>query len=193
MRFLILCLFFVFGVAYAEPIKEMPERLGQFTESLDVVSASFDQIKMIPESDKKFNATGRVKFKKGDGFIWIQEKPNKQVFVSTTDKYCIDGQSNDLSSLPYFHYIRRVINDTLNGDITKLNSVFDVDYSEYGKNQWQLTAKSRLSSVSNFLQDFVMYGTTADLTKVIITYQDGTVVIIKFNRLNMEIKDEIVC
>ena len=193
MRFFALCLMFLSFGALATPIDSMPDRLGQFTDNLDVVSASFNQMKIIPESNKQFNANGRVKFHKGNGFIWIQDTPIHQVFISTTDKYCIDGQSNDLNSLPYFYYVRRIINDTLNGDIARLNAVFDVDYLEYGKNQWQLTATSRLSSVADFLQDFVMYGTTTDLTKVIITYQDGTIVIIKFKRMDTEIKDEIVC
>jgi hypothetical protein len=71
--------------------------------------------------------------------------------------------------------------------------VFDIEYSEYGKNQWQMTAKPRFDSVSDFIQDFVMYGTTTNLTEIIITYQNGTVVIIKFNRMSAEIRDEIAC
>ena len=86
-----------------------------------------------------------------------------------------------------------MIDSALSGDLSDLQTIFNLDYSEYEKNKWQITAKPRFDSVAEFLQDFVMYGTTKDLTKIIITYQNGTIVIIKFNRMNTEIKDEIVC
>lgn len=193
MRFLILCLLLLTAPATAKPITEMPERLTQFTENMNTVSATFTQTKIIPESTKKFNSSGYVKFQKGTGFIWAQQKPNTQTFVSTTDKYCINGRVRDLTAMPYFYYIRRIIDDTLNGDIAGLNTLFYVDYDEYENNQWQLTTKPRLSSVRDFVQEFVMYGTTNDLDKVVITYQDGTIVIINFKRTDTEFPDEIAC
>lgn len=193
MKKIALILMLVSGGAYAANITSMPPRLDQFAKNLNTVSASFKQIKMIPESDKKFNATGRVKFQKGTGFIWFQDTPVKQLFVSTMDKYCVDGVTKNLNSLPYFYYVRQVIDDVLNGDIAGLQTVFKVDYTEYGKNLWQLTATPRFDAVADFLQDIVVYGSTTDLTKVIITYNDGTVIIIQFNRMSTEIADEIVC
>lgn len=181
------------GASYGATINDMPERLGQFTKNLDTVSASFEQMKLLPESTKRFVATGRVKFKKDNGFIWMQESPKKQTFVSTKEKYCLDGVAQDLNSLPYFYYVRQIIDDVLNGDISGLSTVFAVDYVEYGQDSWQLTAKPRFQAVADILQDMVIYGNTHDLTKVIITYNDGTIVIIKFNRNVAEIKDEIAC
>ena len=191
MKYILAFLLGVFGIEYAMA-GELP-RFEQFTQNIGKVSASFHQIKMVPESTKKFTATGQVKFEKGVGFIWKQNAPTKQVFISTKEKYCVDGVAQDLNSLPYFYYVRRMIDDALNGDITGLQTVFNIDYSEYGKNQWQMTASPRYDSVAEFLQDMVMYGTTTDLTKIIITYQNGTVVIIQFNRTGTEIKDEIAC
>ncbi|MBO4480807.1 MAG: outer membrane lipoprotein carrier protein LolA [Alphaproteobacteria bacterium] len=192
MKYIALILMLISGGVYAGDISSM-KRFEKFTDNLDTVSASFQQIKMIPESDKKFISSGHVKFQKGRGFIWIQNAPTKQVAISTKTKYCVDGVSQDLNSLPYFSYIRRMIDDALSGDMSSLQMVFNIDYSEYDKNQWQITAKPRFDSVAEFVQDFVMYGTTDDLTKIILTYQNGTVVIIKFNRMNTEIKDEIAC
>ena len=189
MKYVTLFLFLISCRAYATDM----QRFDTFTRNLDTVSASFEQIKIIPESSKKFTATGKVKFKKGTGFIWKQNTPTYQTFVSTKTNYCIDGVSKDLDSLPYFYYIRGMIDNALSGDVSDLKTVFNLDYSEYGKTQWQLTATPRFDSVAEFLQDFVMYGTTTDLTKVIITYQNGTVVIMKFDRLNTEVKDEIAC
>ncbi len=192
-KFLMLMTLILSGSAVAAPITEMPERLGQFTENLDTVSATFRQTKIIPDSVKKFSSSGQVKFHKGIGFIWKQQKPNAQTFISTTDRYCINGRVRDLTSMPYFYYVRSIIDDTLNGDVDALNTVFFVDYNEYNANQWQLTARPRLTSVRDFVQEFVMYGTITDLDKIVMTYQDGTIIIIEFKRMNTEIPDEINC
>ena len=101
--------------------------------------------------------------------------------------------AQDLNSLPYFSYVRKIIDDVLNGDISRLQTVFSVEYIEYGKNSWQLTARPRFDAIADILQDVVMYGTTDDLDKIIITYNNGTVVIINFKRMNTEISDEIAC
>ena len=187
----VFCLFV--GTSYGAQITDMPERLGHFSKNLESVSASFNQIKLLPESTKRFVATGRVKFTKNQGFIWMQDTPKKQVFVSTKEKYCVDGVAQDLNSLPYFSYVRKIIDDVLNGDISRLQTVFSVEYIEYGKNSWQLTARPRFDAIADILQDVVMYGTTDDLDKIIITYNNGTVVIINFKRMNTEISDEIAC
>ena len=56
-----------------------------------------------------------------------------------------------------------------------------------------MTARPRFTAVADIVQDMVMYGNTTDLTKVIITYNDGTIVIVQFNRGIAEIQDEIAC
>lgn len=188
-KYIIALVIIVSGVAHAE---NMPH-FDTLTKNLGTVSASWHQMKILPETTKKFMSDGRVKFEKDVGFIWIQDKPVKQVFVSTTQKYCVDGIAQDLNSLPYFYYIRSMINNALNGNIDDLEMVFKIDYSEYGKNNWQMTARPRLTAVADILQDMVIYGTTDDLTKAIITYNDGTIVIITFNRGIAEIQDEIAC
>ena len=192
-KLLLLVALILSGPAVAAPITEMPARLATFAENLNSVSATFHQTKIIPDSIKKFQSSGRVKFQRGTGFIWAQTKPSKQTFISTTDKYCINGRVRDLTAMPYFYYVRRIIDDTLNGDISGLNTVFYVDYDEYDNDSWQMTAKPRLTAVNDFVQEFVMYGTTTDLDKVVLTYQDGTIVIIEFKRMNTEIPDEIAC
>ncbi len=190
MRKFILALVMISGAAYAG--NDMA-RLDTFTRNLSALSASFEQIKILPESAKKFVARGRVKFQKDIGFIWMQESPEKQVFVSTKDKYCVNGKSQDLNALPYFYYVRSMIDNALNGNITDLESVFKIDYAEYGKTLWQLTAKPRIDAVADILQDIVMYGALTELTKVIITYNDGTIIILQFKSGGVEIKDEIAC
>ena len=80
----------------------------------------------------------------------------------------------------------------LNGDMSDFLFAFNVDYNEH-KDSWTLVATPRLSVLADMVQNLTMYGTTKDLTKVIMTYYDGTIVILEFNRSKKEIKDEIAC
>ena len=150
MKKIILVLAMISGVAHAA---DDMKYLKTFTENLGTVSASFEQMKILPESTKKFVSTGRVKFTKDVGFIWMQDKPTKQVFVSTKNKYCIDGEAKDLKELPYFYYVRSMIDNALNGNTADLETVFRIDYTEYGKASWQLVAKPRFDMVADILQD----------------------------------------
>lgn len=190
-KIILLLLLLPFGV-YAGELVNM-ERFDTFTKNLGTVSASFEQMKILPETTKQFVSTGRVKFQKDVGFVWIQDTPTKQKFVSTKQQYCVDGTAQDLKNLPYFYYVREIIDSALNGDISGLQMVFNIDYSEYGKTQWQMTVRPRFTAVADILQDVVMYGSTTELTKAIITYNDGTIVIIQFKPQKTEIQDEIVC
>ena len=192
MKKIVLFLLLISGVAHADDIPDM-QRFDTFTKNLGTVSATFEQMKILPESTKQFVTKGRVKFQNDVGFIWLQDSPTKQTFVSTKTKYCLDGVAQDLNSLPYFYYVREIIDQALNGNIAGLQTVFKIDYSEYGKDMWQMTARPRLVAVADILQDMVMYGNTTDLTKAIITYNNGTIVIIQFNRAKSEITDEIAC
>ncbi|MBO4745574.1 MAG: outer membrane lipoprotein carrier protein LolA [Alphaproteobacteria bacterium] len=190
-KIIFLLLLLPFG-AYADELVDMG-RFNTFTKNIGTVSASFEQMKILPETTKQFVSTGRVKFQKDVGFIWIQDTPTKQKFVSTKQQYCVDGVAQDLKNLPYFYYVREIIDSALNGDISGLQMVFNVDYSEYGKKLWQMTVRPRFTAVADILQDVVMYGSTTELTKAIITYNDGTIVIIQFKPQKVEIQDEIAC
>ena len=68
----------------------------------------------------------------------------------------------------------------------------NVDYTEH-KNTWTLVATPRLTVVADMIQNLTIYGKQKDLTKIVMTYYDGTIVILEFNRLVKEIKDEIAC
>jgi SepF-like predicted cell division protein (DUF552 family) len=80
----------------------------------------------------------------------------------------------------------------LNGDMAEFLYTFNVDYNEH-KNSWTMVATPRLTTIAEMIQDVTIYGTTTDLTKVIMTYYDGTIVILEFTRLTKEISDEIAC
>ena len=85
-----------------------------------------------------------------------------------------------------------MIDKMLDGNMSDFLFAFNVDYNEH-KDSWTLVATPRLTAVADMIQDITIYGTTTDLTKTIMTYNDGTIVILEFNRLNKELDDEIIC
>ena len=192
-KFLIIlsCLFSVNAFAYQVKDK-MPEKLKIFTDNLNTVSANFEQTKILPESTKRFISTGYVKFVKNSGFIWHQQKPTNEVFTSTLTKYCVNNETKELNDLPYFYRVQSMIDSVLNGDISEFLFAFNVDFTE-NKESWTMVATPRLTMIADMVQNLTIYGTTKDLTKIVMTYYDGTIVVLKFTRLTKDIDDEIAC
>lgn len=179
--------------AFAYPVTgEMPEKLKTFAENLESVSATFKQTKILPESTKHFISTGYIKFVKNVGFTWHQEKPSNEVFTSTLTTYCVNGETKELNELPYFYRIQSMIDKMLNGDMTDFLFAFDVDYTEH-KNTWTLVATPRITAIADMIQNLTMYGSTTDLTKIVMTYDDGTIIILEFKRSKKDFADEIAC
>lgn len=179
--------------AFAYPVTgEMPEKLKTFAENLESVSATFKQTKILPESTKHFISTGYIKFVKNVGFTWHQEKPSTEVFTSTLTTYCVNGETKELNELPYFYRIQSMIDKMLNGDMTDFLFAFDVDYTEH-KNTWTLVATPRITAIADMIQNLTMYGSTTDLTKIVMTYDDGTIIILEFKRSKKDFADEIAC
>ena len=179
--------------ALAYPVTgEMPEKLKTFAENLESVSATFKQTKILPESTKHFISTGYIKFVKNVGFTWHQEKPSNEVFTSTLTTYCVNGETKELNELPYFYRIQSMIDKMLNGDMTDFLFAFDVDYTEH-KNTWTLVATPRITAIADMIQNLTMYGSTTDLIKIVMTYDDGTIIILEFKRSNKDFADEIAC
>ena len=182
------------GAANAQNITEMPATLKAFTDNLDTAYASYNQAKTMPESVKTFRAGGTVKFIRGVGFKWKQLSPNSFDFTSTLDAYCINGDKNALSALPYFSQIQSLIQDMLNGDMDRFLTVFSADYTEtHGGKNWTLIATPKISAVAGFLKSMKMSGNTTDLNQIVITYTNGTKIVIDFERINGDSPDEIKC
>lgn len=182
------------GTANAHTITEMPSRLKTFTDNLESASASYIQSKTLPESVKTFRSYGNVKFVKNVGFKWIQKKPNSFEFTSTLDTYCVNNDKQALSALPYFSQIQSMIKDVLNGDMSKFLMVFNADYIESKKGtNWTLQATPKLSNISEFLESITLAGNINDLKQMVITYKNGTTIVLDFTRMKTDLPDEIKC
>lgn len=181
------------SICTATPISETtPTQLKKFTDNLESVSATFKQTKILPESTKQFVSNGHVKFVKNVGFTWHQQKPEENVFTSTLENYCVNGQKSELSTLPYFYQIQTMIDKMLNGDMSDFLYAFNADYVEKGT-KWTLVATPRLTNIADIIQDLTIYGNNTDLNKIIMTYYDGTIIILEFSKIKTDIPDEIIC
>lgn len=191
--FFVCGLFLSFSVN-ARQIDSMPPRLEKFVTGLGAATASFTQTKTIPESSRKFVATGHVKFVKGRGFVWHQETPTMMKFTSTTTAYCIDDKKQNLSSLPYFGQIQSVVDDMLNGDMTRFLSLFNVDYTDTRAiGGWAINATPKNDRIGDFIKGISMSGNARELYKITVEYAGGTRIVIEFKRPKKDITDEIVC
>lgn len=194
MKWLMLFLSFLPVSVFAETVTDVSPRFKQFVDNVTDVSASFLQIKTMPESTKKFVSTGTVHFVKGTGFVWKQKTPTDMTFISTLDKYCT-GQNNgeDLKSLPYFGQIARMIDGILGGDFKDASTAFHIDYTDIGKKAWRIVATPKIATVSGFLSKITFNGTVSDLTSVRIQYANGTQINIDFQKTSNGPSDEIKC
>ena len=119
-------------------------------------------------------------------------RSSTEVFTSTLTTYCVNGETKELNELPYFYRIQSMIDKMLNGDMTDFLFAFDVDYTEH-KNTWTLVATPRITAIADMIQNLTMYGSTTDLTKIVMTYDDGTIIILEFKRSKKDFADEIAC
>lgn len=194
MKWLIFLISILPGAAFAEPVTDVPPRFRQFVDNVTDVTASFLQTKTMPESTKKFVATGKVRFVKGTGFIWKQLTPTNMTFISTKDKYCTgQNEATDLKSLPYFGQIARMIDGVLNGNFKEISTVFNLDYNDIGKNGWRIVAVPKIATVSGFLSKITFNGSVSDLTSVRIQYANGAQINIDFQKTSNGLTDEIKC
>lgn len=191
-KIIALLILMITNVCFAAPVDSMPEKMKTFTDNLGTVSATFKQTKILPESTKRFISNGYVKFVKNNGFTWHQEKPSQTTFTSTLSTYCVNGESMELSKLPYFYQIQNMIDKMLNGDMNDFLYAFNVDYVEKSDN-WTMFATPRLTNIADLIQDLTIYGSETDLDKIIMTYSDGTIVILEFTKMKTELNDEIAC
>ena len=150
--------------------------------------------KTLPESTKIFRTRGTIKFVKGVGFKWKQLDPKSFDFTSTLDSYCVNGNKEELSTLPYFSQIQSMIKDMLDGDMDKFLTAFNTDYTESKKGlNWTLLATPKISAIDDFLESIKMNGNTQNLNKIVVKYKNGTKITIDFKRLKMDSDDEIKC
>lgn len=194
-RFIIPIFLLITRLSYAAPIREMPPRLIKFTENLTTVHASFTQTKILPDITREFKSSGTVTFVPNIGFSWHQTSPKPHEFTSTTETYCTgDGITHKLDELPYFNYTKRAIDKMLGGDISDMLFAFDIDYSESSdSDSWHLIATPSIATISEMIQNITFYGTTTEISKMIITYYDGTIVIMEFRLIPDTKAHEIKC
>ena len=165
---------------------------SEFVRNLDTANVSYKQTKKIPDLEKSFISEGRIKLVKGKGVLWMQDKPAAERFIATMEKYCRNGQTEDLDRLPYFARIKQLAEEVLSGDHDALKNVFAVDYAEVN-DVWTLLLLPVRDEMSAFLKKIVLTGTARGISRVVVFYVSGIKITIDFKPTGKEIADEIEC
>ena len=157
--------------------------------------ASFIQTKTFLKYNKSFVVTGWVKFIKDVGVLWQQETPKKFQFVSTKGQYCLNDKTHrEMSTLPYMDRIKNMVDEAIEGDFSKVEEAFFVDYSEdVNKKNWNLVLVPKLSRISGVIKKISLSGDVKNLLDFSIEYLNGVFISVVFDELNEERDNEIKC
>ena len=174
-----LCVFFAFP-AYALDY----DTVSAFMENLENKNVAVTQTKYIKSINKSFKTKGTLRFEKNVGFIYQYDG---QKFVSTKEYYCINGEKRQLSELPYFGYVRKTVDDCLEGKFRSLKKSFDIDYSDV------LTLTPKLGEMKDFIEKIQLQMDDQNIEQMRIFYLNGDYMIFDFVPLLEKITDEIKC
>lgn len=187
--FFVFCFLFVFKVRAGDIPHD--SILSQCLQKTDIFKADYVQTKTFAP-DLSFISTGSFKFVKNLGLILKQNTPNKFIFVSTLEKYCMDGKKEKLSDLPYFSKVKKLIDDFLNQDYSYLNKVFDLEYEEINSS-FILKLKPKNDKMAEFIDSISVYGDKERLQAFEMKYQNNMILYINFYPPYKDITDEINC
>ncbi len=180
-RLLTFCLCVCFALpAYAVDY----DTVSAFMENLKDRNVAVTQTKYIKSINKSFKTLGKIQFEKNVGFVYQYDG---QEFVSTKEYYCINGERKQLSELPYFAYIRKTVDDCLEGKFRSLKKSFEVDYSDV------LTLVPKVGEMRDFIEKIQLKMDARDIEQMRIFYLNGDYMILDFEPILEKITDEIKC
>lgn len=190
MKYLfILLFFFIINNAGAEELKT-DSNFSAFVNNLQTADVDFVQTKNIPNINRSFISTGKIKFVKEKGFIWQQLEPKEYKFISTKDHYRTGDTDNSLSELPHYSDLAELIDDIFNNDFSMLNSAFSIKYSESDEN-WFLLLIPEVDKIGDIFRQISINGNIFQINEIKFEYRNRSVVTISFSPSKVILKDEI--
>lgn len=159
---------------------------------LQKMTLHFEQTKTVPQIEKSFKSFGIFGFERNKGIIIQQEKPDVQTFVSTMKEFCFNNKKDSLEKLPHFSDIKDLMDHVLAGNMSDLERIFEITYSE--KNQiWQLEMIPQRKDIKKFIQKISLKGTVQTIQKLVIEYADGTKMDVRYTPVQRDLTNEIKC
>ncbi len=193
MKYIFFLFFSIFFSCYvrADSIAQDALMVRFFTH-LQKMTLHFEQTKTIPQIERSFKTSGIFQFEKNKGIIVRQEKPDLQTFVSTTEEFCFNNKKDSLEKLPHFSDVKDLMDHLLAGDMSDLEQIFEMSYSEKDE-IWQLEVIPLRKDMKKFIQKITIKGSVDVIKRLVIEYKDGTKMDIHYTPVRRDLTDEIKC
>ena len=197
MKHFAFLLFFFCSISASAQIPTEGDMFADWLMQLEDETYTYEQTKTQPDVMDTFKASGVFQFVKDKGIIFKQKKPSQQIFISTTEKYCLkdaNGQTekvDNLSELPHFSDIKKLFDKALDGKLSGLKRIFEVFYIEEG-GSWLLRLTPKSKDLASLIMEITVTGSEKP-EELTILYTNGEEITVQFTPVKQDISDEIGC
>ena len=182
------------GTTFAE---SLPSQIESMVGSAQTVRGKFVQIKVMTGISKRLVSDGNFIVDKGQGVLWITEKPIYQKLKVSNSSIRIDNKGGNLMTLdgrsePSVRYINELVQAVFSGDMNVLERLFSYT-GEASSKGWiiELTPKSASSAP---FKKITMTGGSA-ISRITFISRDGDLTDISFSDIRPAAsltKDEVL-
>lgn len=171
------------GLAFAE---SLPNQIEKMVGSAQTVRGKFVQTKVMIGISKRLISNGSFIVDKGQGVLWITEKPIYQKLRVSSSGIKIDNKSGNLMTLdarsePSVRYINELVMAVFSGDMNALERLFSYSGDASPKGWFiELTPKSATSAP---FKKITMTGGAA-ISRITFISRDGDSTEISFSDIH---------
>lgn len=198
---MLILLFFV-GVVWADnhSSDEAQTRLNQLTSGyidLHLFEASFIQTKQVKFMQKPLVSSGRIRFAKNHGLLWIIDKPFQSKTWVNQQGVFKANQFEDKKQVkdPQMKAVAGLLGDLLSAQIDQVAQKFSVvEDSTDIDTVWQVTLRPNTTLMKKVLQSIQVIGTDPDvenvqgIQRIVVTDSNQNVTEIEFNDIKRQHK-----
>lgn len=177
--------------------ESLPNQIESMVGSAQAVRGKFVQIKVMTGISKRLISDGNFIVDKGQGVLWVTEKPIYQKLRVSNSGIKIDNKGGNLMTLdarsePSVRYINELVLAVFSGDMNVLDRLFNYT-GEASSKGWviELTPKSVSSAP---FKKISMTGGSA-ISRITFTSRDGDLTDITFSEIRPAAsltKDEVL-
>ena len=182
------------GATFAE---SLPSQIESMVGSAQTVRGKFVQIKVMTGISKRLISDGNFIVDKGQGVLWVTEKPIYQKLRVSNSGIKIDNKGGNLMTLdarsePSVRYINELVLAVFSGDMNVLERLFNFT-GEASSKGWVLELTPKSVSSAPF-KKITMTGGSA-ISRITFISRDGDLTEILFSDIRLAAsltKDEVL-
>ena len=182
------------GATFAE---SLPSQIESMVGSAQTVRGKFVQIKVMTGISKRLVSDGNFIVDKGQGVLWVTEKPIYQKLRVSNSGIKIDNKGGNLMTLdarsePSVRYINELVLAVFSGDMNVLDRLFNYT-GEASSKGWVLELTPKSVSSAPF-KKITMTGGSA-ISRITFISRDGDLTEILFSDIRLAAsltKDEVL-